>query len=268
MYQFHLYSLGTFDADHPIGPAQWPYFDLFSLHSGRVTIEFAEAAPLTLTEGDVVLIYPHTPFKGVPLDKEALASVQHFSLDPSQVHRLPDCLADLPARQGGFELHTAPDPQILLDIKRAIRLAGNDAKKATQALRESLHTLILIALRNGFTRLSQGGSSAADTIRETANWALQQADRSLSAVDLARHAGLSPSRFRERFHRELGMTPRDFLKDLRMNEGKRLLRETRRPIKEIAERCGYGDLVAFSRAFQARFATTPARYRKESAPRG
>lgn len=267
MYRFHLHSFGTFDNDHLIGPACWPHFDLFCLHAGRVGLQFTSGQSLELSPGELVLIYPHTAFSGRPLEDMAVASVQHFSLDNPADPRPPDCLADLAGLSSGFETH-AGDAQLLDDIKRAIDLAGAEAADAAHAAREALHSLILITMRNGPTGSAHGPYAAMDKLQNTARWAMQQSDRSLSAVDLARHAGLSPSRFRERFQQETGATPREFLRSLRLNEGKRLLRETRLPVKEIAERCGYGDLVAFSRAFQRRFATTPARYRRESAPLG
>jgi AraC-like DNA-binding protein len=268
MYRFHLHSFGTFDSSHHIGPACWPHFDLFCLNSGEVRLELGGKPPIKLESGDVVLIYPHTPFKGDSCGKEAVASVQHFSLDSPKPAFLPECLADLPKQHNGYEWRRGADTQLLRDIKRAIRLASLEASATTHAIREALHSMILITIRIGLAGFPDGSCTAMGNLKETARWALEQRKGSLSAVDLSTHAGLSPSRFRERFQRDLGTTPREFLKDLRLNEGKRLLRETRRPIKEIAERCGYGDLVAFSRAFKTRFATSPACYRKEASPKG
>ena len=66
----------------------------------------------------------------------------------------------------------------------------------------------------------------------------------------------------------MGVSPGVFLLQLRMNEAKRLLRETLAPVKEIAVRSGYGSAIAFHRAFHASHGMTPRAYRLDKQVRG
>lgn len=268
MYLFHLHSFGTFDETHPVGPACWGHFDLFCLHSGSVGLTLAGSGPLELVAGDAVLIYPHTPFSGNCLSREAVASVQHFSIAVSPVTSPPEPLQDLPSKADGFEVYRDLSTALTSDVTRAVNLASSEPSGAVKSVRMALHTLILLQLRCGVRESPGVSGRSLSPVAATAAWAQARESCNLTAKDLAEHAGLSPSRFRDRFKSERGESPGQFLKNLRLNEGKRLLRETRLPIKAVARHCGYGDIVAFSRAFQRRFGTTPARYRREAAPRG
>ncbi|MCA0757210.1 helix-turn-helix domain-containing protein [Paenibacillus sp. N4] len=56
----------------------------------------------------------------------------------------------------------------------------------------------------------------------------------------------------------------DFLIDIRLNEAKRLLAETRRPVQEIAEDVGYASAISFTRVFKKVVGSSPGEYRSES----
>jgi AraC-like DNA-binding protein len=84
--------------------------------------------------------------------------------------------------------------------------------------------------------------------------------------EMARRAGLSESHYRAEFHRATGLSPRAYLRQTKAEKAQHLLRETRRPIKEIAQEVGYKDVVSFHRAFTAYCGCTPARFRREVPP--
>jgi len=79
---------------------------------------------------------------------------------------------------------------------------------------------------------------------------------------LAGHAGFSPSRFHEVFVEQVGESPIQHLKTLRVRQAMELLNHTGLPQIEIAERCGFHSLAYFSRCFRAATAFPPGRFRK------
>ncbi len=81
-------------------------------------------------------------------------------------------------------------------------------------------------------------------------------------ADMARWVGLSPSRFRVWFASQFGRSPKRYLIHQRIQQAKRLLRETPQPVKAIADHLRYADLPAFYRDFRAHTGTTPVAYRK------
>ncbi|QNK57009.1 response regulator [Paenibacillus sp. PAMC21692] len=78
------------------------------------------------------------------------------------------------------------------------------------------------------------------------------------ATELAVH----PVWLSQLFKRETHVTFSHYLTDLRVEEAKRLLRETHLKIYEIAERVGYTDLQHFGQVFKKRSGTTPKEYRQ------
>ena len=90
-------------------------------------------------------------------------------------------------------------------------------------------------------------------------------EESLRIEDLAAMAGLSVYQFEQRIRRLFQMSPLQLLHKLRLDEAIRLLRETNRPIGEIALHTGWCDQSAFTRNFSRYTGISPGRYRAMSA---
>lgn len=84
---------------------------------------------------------------------------------------------------------------------------------------------------------------------------------SLLLDDVANIVYLSPFYFSHVFKEQVGMTFIEYLTYLRVNEAKRLLRETLLPVGSIAAQVGYSDVNYFSRVFKKEIGSTPSRYR-------
>jgi AraC-like DNA-binding protein len=78
---------------------------------------------------------------------------------------------------------------------------------------------------------------------------------------LAAYACTNRTTLGQLFKQHLGMTVFDYLREQRLNEGRRLLAETELAVKVIAEAVGYNYGRDFSNAFKDRFGVTPANYR-------
>lgn len=83
----------------------------------------------------------------------------------------------------------------------------------------------------------------------------------LRVDDMARAAGLSAQQLERRMRRVLGITAKQYVLRVRLDEAVRLLREGDIPLPEVANRCGFYDQAAFTRAFSRATGTTPGRFR-------
>ncbi|MGE0055716.1 MAG: cupin domain-containing protein [Hyphomicrobium sp.] len=83
-----------------------------------------------------------------------------------------------------------------------------------------------------------------------------------SAERLAIAVAMSRSAFVERFTTLVGIPPMRYLTAYRLQAAKLNLRETRRPIAELAYSAGYQSEEAFSRAFKREFGVTPSACRE------
>lgn len=83
-----------------------------------------------------------------------------------------------------------------------------------------------------------------------------------SPATLAERSQLSPSQFAKLTRRIFGLTPSQFIVKTRITAGSRGLRDTNQSVAEIAQRCGYNDQSAFTRAFRAATGLSPLEYRR------
>ena len=86
----------------------------------------------------------------------------------------------------------------------------------------------------------------------------------LTPTEMARIAQLPPPRFARVIKRIFGLTTIHLIAKTRLAAASRLLRETDRPVAEIALACGFYDHSAFTRAFRSAMSATPSAFRAEA----
>jgi transcriptional regulator GlxA family with amidase domain len=89
----------------------------------------------------------------------------------------------------------------------------------------------------------------------------ERASRGLRISTLATEMGVSQQTLIRRFRAALGVTPRDYLQIVRVRGAQSQLRDTARPIYQIATLAGYDDLKSFQIAFRRHSGMSPSRYR-------
>lgn len=86
-----------------------------------------------------------------------------------------------------------------------------------------------------------------------------------SVAAIAARIGLSQRRLEMLFADRLGTSPGRFFLDLRLDEARRLVTDTRLPLQEVALRAGFSGQVTFARAFRARFGAAASALRRDAA---
>ena len=89
-------------------------------------------------------------------------------------------------------------------------------------------------------------------------------DPELSNSLLAEKCGISEVYFRKLFREQFGTSPRQYILELRLQKARQLLAESRLPVQNIAELCGFTNPYHFSRAFRQATNRTPTEYRKDN----
>lgn len=84
----------------------------------------------------------------------------------------------------------------------------------------------------------------------------------LPIAQVAAQLGVSPRRLGAAFASAMGRTPADVYRSVRLAEARRWVEQSAISIAEVAERCGYRDASAMTRAFRETFAATPRALRK------
>lgn len=113
---------------------------------------------------------------------------------------------------------------------------------------------------------SSGTAGDGRKVRDQVVAAIAQIEKGargeLRLSELAESAGLSPFHFLRLFKRETGVTPYRFLVQTRIRRAVDLLRDTSRPVTEIAFDVGFTDLSNFINAFRREIGVSPRQYRQ------
>ncbi|UUZ84945.1 AraC family transcriptional regulator [Paenibacillus sp. P26] len=87
-------------------------------------------------------------------------------------------------------------------------------------------------------------------------------EKSLRIEELIASIGISPGYGLEVFRKVYGISPRQYLSELKLNEAKVLIGQPELPLKEVASILGYSHLSHFSRQFKRWTGMSPMQYRQ------
>jgi transcriptional regulator GlxA family with amidase domain len=104
-------------------------------------------------------------------------------------------------------------------------------------------------------------STAATMLDQTRGWVLTRLQNKLTLADLARHANVSVRTLNRRFRAETGMSPLQWLLQLRVDRARELLETTDLSVSVIAHRSGIGTIDSLRDHLVRRAGLTPRAYR-------
>ena len=124
------------------------------------------------------------------------------------------------------------------------------------------------SVRYGVSSIAKRASTAATpSLAEIVQKALDYIDAhactGATLPEVVRHCGYSRSLVMRRFRQTTGMGVEEAIRRRRLDEARRLLRETRMTGEEIAGKCGYESPCALRRAFRRAFGQTMAECRRD-----
>jgi len=99
-------------------------------------------------------------------------------------------------------------------------------------------------------------------LRQITDWMAEHVAEEFNLDRLAARAGLSKFYFNRLFKSAIGVSPSHYHINLRMDEAKRLLRETKKSVVEVALDVGYANPSHFAQLFRRETGLTPSDYRQ------
>ncbi|HYE06251.1 MAG TPA: AraC family transcriptional regulator [Planctomycetota bacterium] len=133
-------------------------------------------------------------------------------------------------------------------------LAGHAQPDAT-ILRNAVHTFLRQA-----SRARHGATAAPRRLIDVRACIESSFAQRLTLADLARRADCSPTHLCVLYRRWFGASPIDHLIDVRLGHARRLLRDQRLAVAEVARLVGYDDARHFAKLFQRRVGCAPRRW--------
>lgn len=98
-------------------------------------------------------------------------------------------------------------------------------------------------------------------IQDAINFINSNYMNSITVNKIANHVNLSRSYLYKMFIKNLKVSPQKYLINLRMYKATLLLKNTKLPIGEVANKVGYTDSLLFSKTFSKYFSVSPLNYR-------
>jgi transcriptional regulator GlxA family with amidase domain len=167
-----------------------------------------------------------------------------------------------------------PDPIFLRDgpiwtsagvtagIDLALALVEEDLGRSV-ALAVARYLVVFLKRPGGQAQFSAtlALQAAEDKFGALHDWINSHVADDLSLSVLADQAGMSERSFSRHYAEATGQTPARAVERLRVEAARRLLSESRTPVKRIAQRCGFGSEETMRRSFVRLLAVTPQDYR-------
>ena len=107
------------------------------------------------------------------------------------------------------------------------------------------------------------GNFATDLVKNVASYVQHHLSETITTDQVAEHLYLSRQHLSRRFTQEAGIPLAAFIRNEKIEEGKRLLRYTDRSILAIASYLGFSSQGHFSRIFKEVTGMTPGEYREK-----
>ncbi|MBR2889055.1 MAG: helix-turn-helix transcriptional regulator [Oscillospiraceae bacterium] len=225
------------------------YVDQGQLHS------VADGKDLVLEAGELVLYAPgqfHMQYADAGIAPRFLSIV--FRIRGTD-------LAELTGRK-------IPAPQMVAEMLQLVRREWERGDRYSGSyVIAALELLILTLLRESAAPAPNARPVHAihtenEVIRQAQQYVSTHVREKLSVPLVARKADVSPSYLTALFHKHLGISPGDYIRRVKLQESKELIREGSMNFTEIAAALNYSTVHHFSRQFKDKFGITPTEYAK------
>lgn len=233
---------------HPM--LELTYVDQGSLHS------VADGQDLLLTQGDIVIYAPNQ------------WHMQYADVDvaPRYVTLTFDLLGDdiLPLVNRKF----TASRQVVTLLRQMLREHEQADAYSNDMIIAQLNILLLDLLREsqapsgGKLQTSNAIHSENEIIRKAQQYISSHIREKLSVPLVARQVDVSPSYLTALFHKNLQISPGEYIRRIKLQESKQMIRENDLNFTEIAAALQYSTVHHFSRQFKEKFGITPTEYAK------
>jgi len=233
---------------HPM--AELTYVDQGSMHS------VVEGQDLLLKQGDLVLYGPnqwHMQYADIGVAPRYVTI--SFELSGAE-------LAPLLNRKFSAPQNVVKLLQNMLQEQERMDVYSNDI------ILSQLNLMLLMLLREaaapkgGKLQTSNSIHSENEIIRQAQQYISSHIREKLSVPLVARQVDVSPSYLTALFHKNLQISPGEYIRRIKLQESKQMIRENNLNFTEIAAELQYSTVHHFSRQFKEKFGITPTEYAK------
>lgn len=263
----HVVMVGRQSSDqaaYTVRPHYHPgIFEFHTVARGQVSYMIGGVCH-TMRSGDALLIQPDVPHGTL---EEPLGRCERYWLQlrvPAKGRSLlglpPEPTRILTQRLSGVSTRPFHGSGELVPIFDRLLNASSDSGRDPLQL-VNLRNLALRLLLD-FLELSTAQAASPKSVGISK--AIGLIERSLAPVplaELAREAGMSESTFKVQFRKVTGLPPMEFASRHRIEQARRLLLATKRPVTDLAHDLGFSTSQHFATVFRRHTGRTPVEFR-------
>lgn len=123
-----------------------------------------------------------------------------------------------------------------------------------------LYALMGLLYRHGTIRQGMSGG-AEERFGRVIDYINEQYTEAISSATLSAMFGYDEAYFCRKFKARTGITVMKHIRLLRLEQARRMLRETALPVASIAMKCGFSDTAYFANCFKKQYGLTAAQWR-------
>jgi AraC family transcriptional regulator len=238
-------------------------YDLWVVRSGQIEIQIEEKKHIA-SAGNLVLFYPQVPYTARAGAEGCQFIYLHFDFELGNQSRILE----------SFPLSGIVPEHLVLKETYLFEEAFLQYKKEEGLSRirlKAAFTILISKIIECYGRNEYMGSFLRnDSLREHVKYlsSLQPVflhiqthlHRSIRIPELSSLAGMSEKYFIRYFKQALGVTPGQYMYQLKMNRARDLLHSNRYTIQQIAGLLGYPDPFTFSKAFKKYYKVSPSKF--------
>lgn len=247
------------------------YFEFVYVLHGRA-LHYTENKKAMIKKGDYFLIdinQSHGYETATPNEEFAIINCMFMPsfLDNTlaNAHRFNDLINRylITINSNSFEnnptrnIYHDTDKKILFLMQQMLHEQNDDLCEHTEILRSFLSCTLIYLVRNEIS-----GNDNSDITSYVKNYVLINYSRQISLSDICKDINYSLSNISVLFSKHVGMSFRDYLKQVRIKKACEFLEKSDKTISEITNLVGYTDPAFFYRIFKEIMHTTPREYRQ------
>ena len=231
-------------------PLELTYVDKGALHS------VADGRDILLEQGDLVLYSPnqwHMQYADV-------------DMSPSYITITFDLVGEYPQEliNRRFSIPQSAVPLLQRMLRELDRMDAFSSDLVICLLQTLLLELLREQVNPAGTRLrtTNAVNSENEIIRRAQQFITEHVREKLTVPLVARHVDVSPSYLTALFRKNLQISPGEYVRRIKLQESKQMIREDNMNFTEIAAALQYSTVHHFSRQFKDKFGITPTEYAK------
>lgn len=140
---------------------------------------------------------------------------------------------------------------------------GNQCSLMLDSISIQIAVVLLRSLDSNMNGISNRNPSCNCYIKNAIEYIHAYYSSNLTVKDICRAIHITPYHFIRTFKEETGMTPHDFLQEVRVENAKAFIKKNELTISQISQMCGFVSPAHFSTTFKRMTGTSPIEFKKK-----